>query len=267
MMAGQSRQWTHRVLLALPIGALAVVVGLFFLGTETGQRLDASTFGAVVALREEHGPWTDRIRMLSTAGVATLFLLAVIVALVSRAWRAVVVVIGAVLLVLLVSTVLRDFVIVRPYLGEYGYLDNTFPSGHAAVAVAALSTIPVLVPRVPTVVVAILAAVGGATGLAQVVSYAHRASDVFAGALLAALVVALVADPTARRRGAVPIVLGVCAALAVLGGGALLASWELGGYAPELGTGAAAGIGLGVAGVTAAASAVAMRARPVSGAA
>jgi membrane-associated phospholipid phosphatase len=101
-----------------------------------------------------------------------------------RALLASVVLVGA---ALPLARGLRESWLGRPYLGEHGYLENTFPSGHVALAGALAAAVAVLWPWAGRG----LAAGGGALAVglvaaASVVGHAHRPSDVAGSVLLVA---------------------------------------------------------------------------------
>ncbi|MGH1561892.1 phosphatase PAP2 family protein [Mumia sp. DW29H23] len=173
------------------VGVLAALYGGAVL-TGEGQVVDASAFTGVARFDTVGVDPAGALRE-----VAPLLALVVVVVMAVAALRrgrsrdvaAAVVIVGA----SFVAARALKAVLDRPYLGDNGYLDNTFPSGHAAGLTALLVAAVVLAPPSArtarlSVVLATVAAVGG---YASVVSYAHRPSDVV-GAVLVVAVVATV---------------------------------------------------------------------------
>ncbi|WP_139123135.1 phosphatase PAP2 family protein, partial [Cellulosimicrobium cellulans] len=125
-------------------------------------------------------------RGLPVAGAVVVAVLGV-VALVRRAWRdllaAVLVAAGTVG----VAIGLREL-LERPDLGGFGYAHQTFPSGHVAVVGGLCVAVWLLWPRPSSRPAAGWAglAVTAVAGLASVVTYAHRPSDVVGSLLVAA---------------------------------------------------------------------------------
>jgi membrane-associated phospholipid phosphatase len=122
-----------------------------------------------------------------------------------RALLASVVLVGA---ALPLARGLRESWLGRPYLGEHGYLENTFPSGHVALAAALGAAVAVLWPWAGRGLAAAGAALAVAlVAAASVVGHAHRPSDVAGSVLLVAAlacatgVVALVLPPRRGRHG------------------------------------------------------------------
>ncbi len=216
--------WLRPVIVALVLLAAGAAVAVFFLGTVAGQELDASTFAAVVGLREDLGSWPARLRTLLPVASAALLLIALIVTLVRRNWRAAVpsVLLPAIALVL--STVLKD-VIPRPDLGDHGLPENSFPSGHTAVTIACLIAFLWLLPRRRAVVAVLLTVLATAASAMQVISYAHRLSDVIGGALLAGAIAACFLQRVGAVRAAGRVVLWALVVVAAVGGVWQLAVW------------------------------------------
>ncbi len=163
------------------------LVGLYVAAvrTSTGQKVDGGAFTSVAGLHERYGAVAGGLRtglpLLAAVGVVGLG----VVALRQGRGRPIA---GALLALLAVpaARLLRE-TLDRPYLGDNGYLHNTFPSGHAAALGAVLLAAQLLVPparrRTGTTLALTLVAAAGA--FANVVSYAHRPSDVAGGLLLA----------------------------------------------------------------------------------
>jgi membrane-associated phospholipid phosphatase len=206
-------------------GFAFIVIYLAAVLTGVGQRLDAISLATLEVLRMD--PLTDLFALRSWIPIALIVAVGVlvVVALARRrraaAFRAVCVV-G---LTYVVSQVLKDDLLGRPDLGDFSYDYNTYPSGHVAVSLAAAVAICWLLPRASGRALAI--GLGGVTmcvALFSVLSFAHRASDVVGGALLAGMVGALTnAVPSARGRGGERGVLWAPAMVAA-GGAAVMSS-------------------------------------------
>lgn len=154
--------------------------------TPFGQRADAAGLGLL--------EWTGWIGNL-LGSLRTVFLVvtllgaaASIVAAVLRRRFALAVSATAVLVgVVIVNSLLRDVILHRPYFGiTFGYLENTFPSGHVAASVIACIIVIAVFPRpLPRGAVAAIGVFLFLLAVGSVTSFAHRPSDVIAGALLA----------------------------------------------------------------------------------
>jgi len=212
--------------------AASIAVYLSLIRSETGQRFDASTFGAVVWVRDSIGPWSELLRDVITVVAGVILLVFLTVALVKQRLSDATSAAAVAALSLAVCTVLKN-IIDRPFLGEYGYLVNTFPSSRAAVTVGALIGAYWLLParfKHPALLLP-LVVIGAGAGLFQVVSYAHRLSDSLGGALIAGLLAALFVGRGGGLSVAWRWVLwSLVVVLAVLAIGCLV-SWEASGYA------------------------------------
>jgi membrane-associated phospholipid phosphatase len=153
-----------------------------------------------------------------------------VIALVRRRWRAIAYSAALVVAAWAVSTVLKSVLIERPALGEYGYPWNSFPSGHAAVSIAALVAVLWLLPRPPVLLVVPLALLGGLAAASQVVSYAHRLSDVLAGVLLVGVLTAVGLGRSGRLGRLARSLLWGGVLLAAVAGILLILAWETSGY-------------------------------------
>jgi membrane-associated phospholipid phosphatase len=181
--------WVRPVVVAVLLLAAGVTVDVLLIRTGPGQELDASTFAAVGAARDALGDAPERLRILLPVASAALLGVAVIVALARRRWRSAIAPVVLPVVALALSTVLKDL-LPRPDLGDHGYSENTFPSGHSAVTVACLIGFLWLLPRARVAVAIPLALLATAAAGFQVISYAHRLSDVIGGALLAGAIAA-----------------------------------------------------------------------------
>jgi hypothetical protein len=184
--------WRRPLLLAV---LMAAFVLLYWLAVHTrqGQLYDAGFFGRVWGLRAVSG----RVPELARATLPTLLLGATavpaVLAVTGRRWRRL---LAAVLVVTVASAaaqVLKHQVLARPDLGDHGYVENSYPSGHVAVVAALCVAVVLLWPGGPTrYVVGGGAAVAVLGAAADVASFAHRPSDVVGSLLLVAAVSAAV---------------------------------------------------------------------------
>lgn len=166
---------------------VAAVASLYFVfvRSEIGQAIDRVSIGSLAwagPVAQALGDGRTILLGLAVAGAAASAL--------SGLFRGfgVLPVAGSALIIAAVafgSPFLRDHVFIRPVLVNVpAYNHNTFPSSHAALAVAAAGVIIYFLPklraaRVAAVVLACLVSVGSVSW------HAHRLSDVIAGALLA----------------------------------------------------------------------------------
>ncbi|TAM69488.1 MAG: phosphatase PAP2 family protein [Microbacteriaceae bacterium] len=189
-----------------------------------GQQLDNGSFGTLSVL---NGILSWPANMIRVAAPLFLTLAAVVLgvwALVQGrfgdASRAAVIVVAAVGL----GQLLKEPVLQRPALGGGGYAQNTFPSGHVALALSAAVAVAVVLPaarsrwRALLIVLLIVVIVAGAS----IVSYAHRPSDVIGGELVVGAVVSAVFWGRRSAVGAYPnLILALLGS--VLAGGVLVA--------------------------------------------
>lgn len=193
-------------LLALAAALLAVfaVLYLWAVRTEDGQSADIRLFVAFQALNPVLGPAAVVVRPgVVIAGALACTALGSL-AMVRRRWRALAAAVLVVVLAVGGTRLLKDVVLDRPYLGEHGYTQNTFPSGHVSAALALLVAVALLRPawrtrRASTVFSICLAVAGVASCLASLLEHAHRPSDVAGSILLvgalAAVAVAIFRPP------------------------------------------------------------------------
>lgn len=186
-----------------------------------GQELDASSFGDLEAANLATGAYVQEVRSILPAvlvlAAAVLAADAVRRGRLGDAVRATLVLLVAGVL----GSVLKD-VLARPFHGEFGYLANTFPSGHVAVTTAALAAIAALAPpvRVRARLVGAAGAIAVVSALASLVGYSHRPSDLVGGACLAVVCAGLAwwgrtPRDALRRCGAIVAVMLVGAVLLV----------------------------------------------------
>lgn len=165
--------------------------------TSAGQRVDTASLGSFPALRE--GIWME-IYSLRDFGLLALCAIAAL-SIVYSAFRgryAAAARASAVIVITAVISVGLDVVLVRPALDSAGYQYNTYPSGHAALSLAAVVAVTSIRPlRHSAGFVAALAVGAFSVAMFSLFSFAHRASDVVGGVLLAGAVSALV-DASSR---------------------------------------------------------------------
>lgn len=208
----------------LLLGALAVVLAAALavltwvaVGTAAGQEADVRLSSRVQSLNDALGGLAEPVRKGIPVLLAVVCTVLGLLALRHRRWRAVLRAAAIVLASAGLARVLKDEVLTRPVLGPFGVAENTFPSGHVAVATALVVAALLLrgpargrpVPRRPTRAPALPAAAAAAWAvlgavvvllacLASVLGHAHRLSDAIGAVLLvgavAATVCALVPD-------------------------------------------------------------------------
>lgn len=172
----------------------AAFAGLYALAvlTPVGQLVDGASLGSFSFLRTEE--WMP-VYALRDPGALLLCICAAVAILVAGlrgrpapAIRASVLV-GATVVV----NVLLDLVLVRPPLAESGYDYNTFPSGHAAVSVAAVVAVAwTRSEKTRPMYVAALSVGSFLVAVFSLLSFAHRASDIVAGLLLVGALAGLI---------------------------------------------------------------------------
>ncbi|APZ35217.1 hypothetical protein BOH66_13895 [Microbacterium aurum] len=187
---------------AVFLTALAALCAFAVL-TPIGQRWDAASLGWF-------GEWPIWVvaPLAWARDVAPVMLLAgmlvcMVIAVVRGRFVGPIVALAGVLMAALWNLLLRDVLLVRPDYGTHAYDFNTFPSGHAAVAVMAVVGISILLPasaprRAITAAAGTLAALAAIGSLA---AFAHRASDVVGGVLLAGALAAWAALAATRTAG------------------------------------------------------------------
>jgi membrane-associated phospholipid phosphatase len=215
------------------LASAAVYAGL--IATSFGQWLDAGSFGALSLLNGPLGDAAATFRIAGVVGLGIVALVAGLVALLRRRWRAVLQAVAILVLSAAGSEALKR-VLPRPELGGNGYAGNTFPSGHMAIALALAVAVAVMLPvrrwARPASAAAIVVAAG--VGCASIVSYAHRPSDVLGAVLVVGTIASCVLwrRPSAARGR--PVLLTATAAGVLVGassvlGGVLLGGVRLGG--------------------------------------
>lgn len=190
---------------AVVFGSAFVLLAVVALSTQDGQRLDAATLGAFDALRADGFLRAYAVRDWLAGALLVVAAVAGVEALVRRAWRAVAASVVLIGLVLVASFAFKaGWLLERADLGDFAYAYNTFPSGHAAAALAAVVAVVWLNPRwLNGPVLVLLAVVCGVVAVASLLSFAHRLSDVLGGVLLTgaiAFAITAVVAPWPRRR-------------------------------------------------------------------
>lgn len=199
----------RRRLIWAGVGVLLLAAfGLFYwwtVRTAHGQWLDIRLFGKAQAYNDH----LLGIATVTRAYLPVLLGLGYLAVLVHRlrrpgAARDVVASAGVVAVATLTSRLLRDGVLGRPYLGDHGYLENTFPAGHVTVTASLALGIVWLWVGKRALVSALATLLVLASAAASVIGHAHRPSDVIGSLLLVAgmgcVAVALAGSAPARRR-------------------------------------------------------------------
>ena len=198
------------VALGLSVLLVAALAGLYLwaVRSESGQRTDISLLVDLQVLNPTLGPVATILRPgLIVAGALACGALGVVAAIGHR-WRSLSAAVTVVVLSVSCTWALKNIVLDRPFLGEFGYTVNTFPSGHVSAALALVVAAALLAPAWESsaarrTFTLILTAVALAACFASVLEHVHRPSDVVGSVLLVASVTALavaVVDPP-RQRG------------------------------------------------------------------
>lgn len=208
MSDDSSRAATRSRRLAILAGGYAAAFVALYLAavcTSLGQMVDASSLGVLGWLRSDAWLAFYGGRDIVLYGVLGAGAVAGIAAILRRSWRPAIYAAALVGIVAVASVVLKD-VLPRPYFGDFAYLENTFPSGHAAITLAAsIAIIWCNPPWMSRILVLVLGALVAFVALGSVLSFAHRASDSVGGILLTGAVscalaaLARVAAPAASR--------------------------------------------------------------------
>jgi membrane-associated phospholipid phosphatase len=177
-------------LVASVLGLTAVYVALILF--PSGQQLDSSFFGPS-AMPAQFVHFVNLYRvdvpvalMMACGGFGVF-------ALVRKRFVGVVRALAIGGLSVLIAEALKN-ALPRPDFGVKGYSQNTFPSGHVAVAVSAVVALAILMPpnrwrHLLLIFASLLAAL---VPWASVVSFAHRPSDVMGGSLVVEIVASFV---------------------------------------------------------------------------
>ena len=202
-MTSTARQLTRLAALAV-LGCAAVYV--VALGTGWGLRVDARAFPGWSDGDNWHRAHVAAARAVNTIHVATIAVAMVAATLVAlrRGRRDLMVVAVATLAgANLTTTILKQLLGHADPLGgdSARFLHSTFPSGHATAAMSLALVAVIVSPRRWRAWVALVAAAYAATvGVALVLRYAHYASDVVGGYLVAAAWAAAMAAVALRHR-------------------------------------------------------------------
>lgn len=227
VMVGRSVLW------GLCFAVAFVVLYVLAVLTPDGQQIDARSLGQFLwggVIVESVFP---ALRVVIPAVLALTAVVIGGIALVRRQWVDVAVTAGCALLLIVASGPVRDDILVRPYLGDFAYLANSFPSRHIVVGLS-LGMVSVrlwpwrsrdrIARSVIIALVALLAEV-------SVVTFAHRVSDVIGAALFVGVLAPVVARgrvPRLRRViGEKAVALWLLIAAAVVSGS--LAAIDVGG--------------------------------------
>lgn len=185
------RHWRLGLAWALGFVALYAVAVVW----EPGQRIDARLFGAAQGLASGAlGQWLPGLSRRALPLVLVLVLASCSVhAHAHRGWRPLVRASVVVVLSLLLSRLLRDYVLWRPVHDDtHAYLHNTFPSTHVTLVAASFVALWLLVPRHPWWLGPVVGLVLVATVLGNIVGHAHRPSDTIGSILLVAAVASVI---------------------------------------------------------------------------
>jgi PAP2 superfamily len=183
-MGGRSR----RLWRLAAAGAVGLVVAyLCLVRTRAGQRLDGTPLEHRFAVTDAAAERAQRL--LDAISERSVVLCSAALVCVALACRRVALAVGVVVALggsMAGSQVLKDHVLTRTDLGGFGGVAyNTFPSGHATVAMAlALGLVMVAPARFGAAAVALAAVVGPTVGTAVLATGGHRPSD-SVGAFLA----------------------------------------------------------------------------------
>lgn len=214
-------------MLAVVFAALFWALYALAILTPAGQQWDAASLGTFWWLRGEEWLAIYGIRDWLVFGLLALAVVAGVESAIKRRWTAVVAAGTLVALSGLGGYALKLALLPRPYLGEFAYTYQTFPSGHTAVALAASVAVAWFAPRWlrPTVVL-ILGVSVVVVGLTSLLSYAHRASDVIGGVLLAGAIGFAIAAVAGRGRSIHSASVGwtIAGAIAIVAGVVVLAA-------------------------------------------
>jgi membrane-associated phospholipid phosphatase len=163
------------------------VLYLFFVRDGTGQAIDQLAFNGAESGSTGMGVTHRLLDLIPSVMVAVGAVLSIVVALVRRAWLALIVAAAAALAAVVTTQLLKNVFLTRPDLGVDGYVSNSFPSGHTTVAAAsALLVFLVASPHTRWLAGIIGAGFAVAAGVSTLVSLWHRPSDVIAALLVVA---------------------------------------------------------------------------------
>lgn len=177
------------------LAACFTVLYLLAVRTSDGQQADVDLFGWATTAGDAPGVagWATVVRAVAPAVLGVACVVAAARAVVRRRWRPLLAAALVVALSAAAARLLRTALLDRPYLGDFAYVENTFPSGHVAVTLAVGIALTILVPRrARGAVAAAVAVVVLLAGPASVVTLAHRPSDILGSVLLVGSLTGLV---------------------------------------------------------------------------
>lgn len=190
------------------LAAAFLALDLWAVRTEDGQSADIDLLVTLQSLNPALGPAATVLRPGLVVGGALACVALGVLALARRRWRSLCAAVLVVALSVGGTWALKELVLERPYLGDYGYTVNTFPSGHVSATLALVAAAALLSPawRTPAsrwLFRLALLAVAVAACVSSLLEHVHRPSDVVGSVLLVgsvtALVVAAVRPPPAPR--------------------------------------------------------------------
>lgn len=247
----------HRLGMSAASLLVAASIYVWAVLTATGQAVDASSLALGASLRAEWGePELARAADIAPWVIILPTAVALAICALRGRWGLAFTTAALPVVTYAVATLLHDYLLPRPFLGDFGYDINTLPSERLAVAIACCAVLLWLVPkRVPLAVsVVLLASTAGIVGVLEVAAFSSRFADVV---VCAPLVAALAAWwlPSGAARSTRGRWVGVIATVALAGASAtLMTLWWRSDYDPAamplglLATGL--GVGAGVIGLS-----------------
>ncbi len=189
MYSNPTPKVTRLVVMAVLSTLFVIVIYLIAVRTHLGQRVDGVAFNRRSVVSEATTRRTDRL--LGTVSVASLFVLGSAIVLLALARRRVLLAVAvgvAMSAAVLTTEILKLQVLTRPNFSDVaGVLTNSYPSGHATIAmVLSLGIVMVAPLSMRRLAVVVAALVSAAFGTAVLASGWHRPSDVI-GAYFVAL--------------------------------------------------------------------------------
>jgi membrane-associated phospholipid phosphatase len=181
-----SRLTPTRYLAAAALCVVAfVALYIFFVRGEAGQAIDQLAFNGAEDGTTGTVVTRNLLDLIPSVMVAVGAVVSLVIAMVRRAWFALVVAVGTALAATVTTQLLKNVFLTRPDLGVDGYVSNSFPSGHTTVAAAsALVVFLVASPNTRWLAGTLGAAFAVAAGVSTLVSLWHRPSDVIAALLV-----------------------------------------------------------------------------------
>ncbi|MEL7976752.1 phosphatase PAP2 family protein [Isoptericola sp. F-RaC21] len=168
-----------------------VALYLLAVRTEVGQQLDDDALAATATLWDATVPLTRLVRAALPLLLAAVVLVPLARAVGARAWRRLAAAALVVGVSVLGSQLLKHVLLDRPDLGHQSIPENSYPSGHMAAVTALCVAVVLLWPGgASRAVVAGWSLVALVAVAVNVVSFAHRPSDVLGSLLLVGAVTA-----------------------------------------------------------------------------